>query len=182
MSKTPSSSSTGKPTEPRKRRWLWPVLIVSLSLNLLFIGLVAGRMLTQDDRGGRQRIFTGAIEKLMQDLPEAKRLHAGELLKKHRETVKTARRDLREARRNAREAVLTEPFDEAKVSAALARFREIRSVSHQSMHDMMLGLMKELNLEERKKLLSYIREGFRKRRGRWRRGESSTAEEKSESR
>jgi uncharacterized membrane protein len=159
-----ASAPGGQPDKRRAPRWLWVVLILSLALNLLVIGIVAGSWWRHGGpRDHRDRIFTGAIERLMKDLPEAKRQHARDLLERHRQAVSPIRGELREARKNAKEAVLTEPYDEAKVKAALARFREIRLSQHQSMHDMMLGLLKDLTLKERKQLLDHIREGFRKR-------------------
>ncbi|MFQ5625389.1 MAG: periplasmic heavy metal sensor [Methyloligellaceae bacterium] len=156
----------------KKRRWLWPLLIISLGLNLLFVGLVAGRIWTHGYGGhpaARNRILTGAVERLMKDLPEAKRQHARELLRRHRESVKPVRQQIRKARRAAKDAVLTEPYDEAKVAKALALFREIRTGQHQSIHGMMMALMMDLSLEERKQLLDHIRAGFRHHRRRWRR-------------
>lgn len=158
-----------KASEPGKRRWLWPVLIVSLGFNLLFVGLVAGRMWTHGGGpGARHRIFTGAVESLMKDLPDAKRQRAGELLKTHRSTVRQLRKQIREHRRVAKDAVLTEPYDEVKVGEAFARFREIRTGQHQSMHTMLGELLKGLTLKEREQLLNHIRAGFRRRWGRHR--------------
>lgn len=148
----------------KRRRWIWIVLIASLALNLLFVGFVAGSWWRHGGPGGRHQIITGSVEKLMQDLPPAKREHASALLKQHRETVKPARQQIKEAKKAAKEALLTEPYDEEKVKAALSRFREIRSLRHESQHNMLLGLLKELNLEEREKLLNNIRAGFRARR------------------
>jgi uncharacterized membrane protein len=103
----------------------------------------------------------------MKDLPDAKRQNAGELLKRHRETVRLLRKQIREHRRVAKDAVLTDPYDEAKVASAFARFRELRTGQHHSMHTMMMELLKGLTLKEREELLNHIRASFRKRwRGR----------------
>ena len=91
--------------------------------------------------------------------------HAGELLKRHRSRVSQLRKQLRQHRRTAKAAILTDPYDEAKVADTLARFRELRTGQHQSMHTMMMGLMKDLTLKEREQLLNYIRAGFRHRWG-----------------
>jgi uncharacterized membrane protein len=163
-----------KPAGTGRWRWLWVVLIFSLALNLLFVGLVAGNWwMHGGPRNARYHVLTGAVEKLMQDLPDAKRKQAAELLEQHRQNVSTLRQQLRDTRKSAKDAVLTEPYDEEKVAAALSRFREIRTGQHQSMHTMMLGLMKNLSLEERKQLLAHIRAGFRQRGGRWRRSGDS---------
>ena len=166
-----------KPDGSGKRRWLWPLLIVSLALNLLFVGVVVGRIWIHGGRPvAHERIFTGAIERLMKDLPEAKRQTASELLAHHREQVRTLRKQIRDARSAARDAVLSEPYDEDRVAKALARFREIRAGQHQSMHDMIMALLKGLSLEERKQLLHHIRAGFRHHRGRWRHSDKARSE------
>lgn len=113
--------------------------------------------------GARHRIFTGAVEKLMKDLPEEKRQQAGELLKRHRTTVRKIRKQIRQQRRVTKDAVLTDPYDETKVAEALARFRQLSTGQHQSMHTMMTGLLKDLTLNEREQLLKHIRAGFRHR-------------------
>lgn len=150
----------------RKRRWVWPVLIVSFALNLLFVGLMAGSWWRHDGpRGGRHQVFVGAVERLMKDLPEAKRNRARQILDEHRGKLRPDRGAMKEARETAKEAVLTEPYNEQKVVNALSRFRELRNNQHEARHVMILALMKELNLEERQQLLDHIRAGFR---ARWR--------------
>ena len=169
MSAASQQDNTAK--APKKRRWLWPLLIISLGFNLLFVGLVAGRIWTHGyggHDGARYRIFTGAVEQLMKILPDAKRQRASELLKRHRATVRELTKQNLEERRAAETAVLTDPYDEAKVAEVLARFREIRNKQHKSMHTMMIGLLKNLTLKERQELLNNIHAGFRHRRRHWR--------------
>lgn len=149
---------------PRTRRWVWPLLIISLALNLLFVGLMAGSLWRHGGPGGRHKVFTGAVEKLMKELPEEKRTIAANLLDQHREGLRPVRQQLREARKAAKEAVVTEPFDKQKAESALSRFREIKTSQHESMHTMIMGLLTELNLEERNKLLENIQAGFKARR------------------
>lgn len=151
---------------PRGRRWVLPLLIVSLGLNLLFVGLVAGRMWAHLDgpRGEPHRIVTRAVKKFSGELPEAKKKRADELLQRQRERNKAVKAELRKARKEAREAALATTYDEEKLAAALARFREIRTGQHEAMHEMVLDLLKDLSLEERKILMRYIRAEFRPHR------------------
>ena len=174
MTTKPGHAGSGADT-PKRRRWVLPVLVVSLALNLLFVGLIAGSWWRHGPSASRDRIITGAVERLMQDLPEDKRSHAAQLLKQHRESVRPVREQLRDARAAAKEAVHADPYTEVKIQAALARFRDIRTSQHESMHAMVMDLMKQLTLEERKELLNLIQAGFRSRwrHHRWslRRGE-----------
>ena len=162
---------------PKKRRWLRPLLIVSLGLNLLFVGLVAGRIWNhgfERRAAAHSQVVTGAIEKLIEDIPEAKRLRARELLKRHRAAIGPLRGELREARNKVRDAALADPYNEEKLAEALGRLRELRSGMHQSLHRTMMGLMKDLTLKERQKLVKNIRAGFKnRRRGHWRRAKST---------
>jgi len=103
----------------KKRRWLWPLLIISLGLNLLFVGLVA---------------------------------------------VGPLRKQIREARRTAEAALLADTYNEEKVAQALGQLRTIKIGMHQSMHTMMMGLLKDLTLMERRELVKQIHAGFRHRR------------------
>ncbi len=155
----------------KKRRWLWPLLIISLGLNLLFVGLVAGRIWSHG-YGGRamapNRIFTGAIEKLMNNLPDAKRRRATGILKRHRATVRPLRKQIREARRAAEAVILADTYNEERVAQALGQLRTIEIGKHQSMHTMMMDLLKDLTLNERRELVKLIHAGFRHRRRPWR--------------
>lgn len=151
---------------PPKRRWIWPVLVVSLGLNLLFIGLVAGRMWARIDGppGAPHRILGQAVENFSVELPDTKKQRANALLEKQREGSRALKRQLREARREAKDAALAVTYDEKKLAEALTRLREIRNSQHQAMHEMVLELLKDLTLEERKVLLRYVRAAFRPHR------------------
>jgi len=159
----------------KKRRWLWPLLIISLGLNLLFVGLVAGRIWTHNFGGhhaARNHILAGAVESVIKDLPEAKRQDASALLERYRASVEPLRKQIREARRAAKSAVLAEPYDAEKVAQALGRLRDIKTGMHHSLHSMMMGIMKDLTLKQRQEMVNRIRAGFKHHhRGHWRRPE-----------
>ncbi|MEM8743300.1 MAG: periplasmic heavy metal sensor [Pseudomonadota bacterium] len=158
-----NENDTSQATPPRWRRWIWPVLVVSLGLNLLFVGLVAGRMWARLDGppGAPHRIVTRAVEQFSGELPATKKERANALLQKQRDGNKALRRQLRQARRAAKEAALATTYDEKKLADALTRLREVRTSQHQAMHAMVLELLKDLSLEERKVLLKYIQKAFR---------------------
>lgn len=163
---------------PRRSRWLWVALTFSLALNLLFVGLLAGSWWLRGEPVKRYQVFTGAIERLMQDLPPAKQETARSVLEQYRSGIKSRRESVRAARRNAKAAVLAEDYDESRLVDEMVRLRNLRSEEHEATHKMFLGLLKELNVEERKKLLEYVRAGFKKRwRGKRRRRNSSSSEQ-----
>lgn len=176
-----AENSGGTPGNGRGRRWLWPVLTVSLALNLLFVGLMAGSWWRHGGpKGGRNQVFVGAIEQLMPELTQEKKDHAAQLIEQYHAAMKSFRGDLKSARDGARDAILIDPYDEEKVTVALARFREIRNGQHEARHTMFLELMKELSLKERQQLLDNIRAGFRARWGD-RKSRKSAQDEKAKS-
>ncbi len=176
MSSADQQGNTAK--APNKRRWLKPLLIISLGFNLLFAGLVAGRIWMHGyggHSGGRNHIFTGAVEELMKTLPDDKRARAGALLKRHRSTVRELRKQNKIVRKAAEATVLSDPYDETRFAGVLARFREISNGQHQSMHTMMMNVLQGSTLKERQELLKQIHAGFRHRNRHWRRyGERSS--------
>ncbi|MDA7947714.1 MAG: periplasmic heavy metal sensor [Hyphomicrobiaceae bacterium] len=163
---TANGNDASRAGTPRRRRWIWLVLIVSVGLNLLFVGLVAGRMWARLDGppGAPHRIVTRAVEKFSAKLPASKKQRANSLLKKQREDNRSLRREFREARRAAKEAALATTYDEKRLADALARLRDVRTSQYQAMHAMVLELLKDLTLEERKILLRYIQKASRPHR------------------
>ncbi len=164
MTANENDKSSGQ--APRRRRWLWPVLIVSLGLNLLFVGLIAGRMWARIDGppGAPHRILGRAVENFSVELPDTKKQRANALLEKQREDGRALKQQLRQARREAKDAALAVTYDEQKLAAALTRLRDIRNSQHEAMHAMVVELLKDLTLEERKVLLRYVRAAFRPHR------------------
>lgn len=114
---------------PKKRRWLMPVLFVSLAANLLVAGVLAGAMLSPDGpRNERQdRQARGIVgEPFIRALPrEERRALFGEA-RQNRERIRESRNTLRQ-RFNAFLIVLrTDPFD---AEAAARLFGEQRQAA-----------------------------------------------------
>lgn len=117
-----TDTTPSPPPPPMKRSLRW-LLILSLGLNLLVAGVVAGG-LVRGGFGGRPPAVELALGPFARALsPEDRRAIAGDLL---------GRADLRDMRRSAREAdvaalaaaLRADPFDPAAVSAALAAQRD----------------------------------------------------------
>lgn len=151
MSET-QTPQDGAPAE-RKRRWPKVLLIVSLALNLLVIGGVAGAALTfkKGGFGGpRHAAFARAVHDLIGQLPEDRRKATEQLVSEHRAKVRSIRAKMREARRTAVHEFRSESYDEARFKAALESLHDTRSDMHHAMAALMVKLGKALTVEERR--------------------------------
>ncbi|MEO0912160.1 MAG: periplasmic heavy metal sensor [Pseudomonadota bacterium] len=108
---------------PVRRRWMRILLIMSLSVNLLFLGLLAGAAWTGPGAprltgpGGEFRVMERALPK------EAREALMADMWR-DRQAFHGKRRELGEIRREMIETLRTEPFDRAAMEALLARQRE----------------------------------------------------------
>ena len=113
-------------------RWVKIALVVSLALNLLVVGLIAGAMIRHDreERGERDRArvetprdfvrspFLGALE------PDERRAVGRELMAAEG-SIRENRAELRARFERLLEAIRAEPFDRAAVEAVLDEQRAV---------------------------------------------------------
>lgn len=172
MSETGQPQAGGGPT--RKRRWLGALLVVSLALNLLFFGLVAGAIWSKRQGGWvgpRHHAFATAMRRVMKELPEDRRKVAEEIVTRHRAKVRPLRRQVRQARHAAVEGLEADTFDAAAFAERLERLQSAEATMRKAMAGMAMELMKTLTPEERRLFVQTVkRERFRGR-GRPRGGE-----------
>lgn len=105
----------------RPRPWL---LIVSLMINLLVLGAVAGALLSPHHgrHGSHYGERKGPLTRFVETLSAPRSEELGKVLDPHRAALETARRDVREARRAVMEAAVRDPFDRPALDAALAGY------------------------------------------------------------
>lgn len=155
------------------RRWLKPLLIISLALNLLFMGLIAGAIWKHRYRGERvakHKAFEATIEQIMTELPAAKRQTAESVLAKLRSEIIPRAAGKRKAITSVVGALKAEPYDEKALADALAGLRQLRSDVQLGMHTLSLELVRDMTLKERQRLLEIFRSkrhpgGRRRHRG-----------------
>lgn len=147
--KTPAAS-------PKKWRWGRIALIVSLALNLLFVGAIGGSMWAMWAGywgGPRHHAFAGAIHHLMKTLPEERRQIARDVLRRHRAEIRPLRRQVRTSRRAAARVMRQEPFDEASFRSALGAMQKAELDIRQAVGEIAVDLGKTLTQDERRELL-----------------------------
>jgi len=131
-------------SELKKTPWAL-LFLISLGLNLFLGGmLVAGRM---HRGGGREAPPEGMNAIAAPFKPQAQRIW-----KERRGEMQDKKRKVQEARARAAEAVVAEPYDAARASAALADLRAAQSDAQRVMHEGMLELAKEMPKSERARL------------------------------
>ncbi len=158
-----------------KRRLVKPVLIISLALNLLFVGLIAGTL--WKFRHGKTRIskhkaFEATIEQIMTELPESNRGAAEAVLARLRSEVFPRAAGRREVVATVVKALKADPYSEENLASALADLRQLRSDVQLGLHTLSLELVRDMTVKERHRILEIFRSKRHRRRGGGRRGDS----------
>jgi len=162
------SDSDTAVAKPKSRRWLWVALIISLALNLLFIGVTAGAFLMGGPWGPpRHRIMAAAMNEVVQSMPDERRKAARELLGRVRPEIRSLRRQVRKARRATVRAFRSDPFDEAAFKQAANGLETAETNLREAKTAVAIQLGQYLTAEERRQFLRTVMQKWRE--GRWKR-------------
>lgn len=155
-----------------KNKILLSGLLVSIAINLFFIGGIAYRVANfQGERSGRP--LPPNVGWVVRDLDESRRTELEPQLRASFEEINPIRREMIEAQRQVNSLMSAQPFDAAALDAAFAALREAniryQSLSHEQTSEL-FGLLTE---EERLAALEFVqrrgprdgRDGFRGRDG-----------------
>jgi uncharacterized membrane protein len=146
------------PPDSGKKRLKY-ALIASLALNLLILGAVAGTMYTFHKHGrpppGAREDF--GLMGLSRDFPSDRRKAFRKELKADREKLRPLVEEANVARREAADALAAEPFDRAKLEAAIVKVMDRERAVRQSAVTVFLGHAETLTPDERKKLADWWR-------------------------
>lgn len=154
------TQADGNESAAPRRRWTRIALLISVALNVLFLGVVvgAGWMHWQDDGRARSFSFSRGVEKLIKDMPADRKPIAQSALDRYRNDVRPRWREVGEARRAAFEALRAEPFNEDQAKAALDRLDTLRESQRELMGTITFDLMRQLTPEERRTFLQALRQ------------------------
>jgi uncharacterized membrane protein len=150
-------------------------LMVSLALNVLIIGAVAGAFLMGRHHHGRGHWHKGGpLAGFARTLPDER----GDVLRQQIESNQTKLEPLRKeenaARDEARSVLMTEPFDIEKFKAALARKADADAREKRARMEQFAEMVATLTPEERRQLHAWF-EKRHKRRDRDRSGADEDA-------
>ncbi len=152
MSQTDPAATGGAPQKGFKR-WLWTLLIVSVAVNLLVIGALAGAFWHRGHRGHgawEDHRQTFGIVRFARSLPADRRDVLEGIVKGSRSAFRDQRKQARAARRAARDLLAAEPFDAEAFSSAVNDVVVARSTSHKFAADLLTQAVGAMTAEERK--------------------------------
>jgi uncharacterized membrane protein len=136
-------------------RTLRLALLASLAVNLLGIGLIVGTILS-----GPQQLSRGGefgLKSFSFTLPEERGKMMRADFQAYKPAVSELRKSARAARNEAIEVLAAEPYDQAKLSAALARLNAAESQGRQRISEFFLAAASKLTPEERVALSNWWR-------------------------
>lgn len=156
-------------TEAKKKtgRGRQILLVLSLGLNLLIVGLVAGAVLKDGPRHGRDGRFAEirslGLGPVGWALEREDRREILSRLGEHREELQAGRGELLQVTRDLAEAVRQEPFDRAGVEAALAAQRERVSGLQTFGHELLIEQLESMDSEARANFAEALEESLSRR-------------------
>ena len=145
-----------------KFRWLAVALTVSLLINLVLVGFMAGRYSAGELRRPAFDPMLG-MRGAAGFLSEERRAELKPQLHQFRSAGPSLKR-LRGTQRTLYDAVTADPFERERLASALADFRGNLIASQQASHAAFVDFVESLTPQERKRMLEKMRE--RLRRGR----------------
>jgi uncharacterized membrane protein len=144
-------------SSPRAPRWLMPVLIGSLALNLIVIGAVGSVLWRGTESYGAplgRRVVPNIVGYAV-TLPPERVNELEELTKEEWQKVRPLRRALLEARDASNKALTAAPFDQGRYFAAQARLVEADKASREAAFKLHSAIAIHLTPEERQGFLRW---------------------------
>jgi uncharacterized membrane protein len=149
MSETPQTPPPGGTAKPRAGRGIKIALAVSLALNLLVVGLVAGAVLNRPGPGDAPAIRTLGLGPFALALPREARDDIRHRIEGDLEDVRRDRAEIGQSLLALRRALLAEPFDREAAARALGRSREAAAALQAQGHGALLDTLEDMTLDER---------------------------------
>ena len=125
------------------------ILIVSLAVNLMFIGGAIGFVI-REAPGPR---FPSHLGSLLENVDPEKREQMRQRFKEFREESRPLHREMRREQRALAKVILTEPFDKAAAREAFTKTRETRLAVQTHMFEQILEVMVDLDRRQRAELM-----------------------------
>ncbi len=126
------------------------VLVCSISLNLLIVGAIIGRVAFHSFMG------PPPLNWMMKDLDEETRDRMRTNFKDRASIVAPLRKEIRAAREEFKALLKEKELDEKASRAALARLREASMQYTSTLHEQMVSMLKDLEPEQRMRVSRFM--------------------------
>jgi uncharacterized membrane protein len=126
-------------------------LLVSVSLNLLVGGILAGRLQHSPPAGTESRAGR-LIERMAAVLPSDDGRILRTVYHTHQAGIGKFTADLRAARDEVRQVLRAEPFDQRALQTAFAQVRERRQAMHEAIHEVVAEAAPQFSPQGRRTL------------------------------
>ncbi len=148
-------------------RWLKPALLVSVALNLLIIGVIAGFMIRHYKRSGGHSYRANTMLGFARALPAERRLALRPILDEIRRSLRPLRHQYKQTRRAVRQAVLAAPFESKVYETAVAKRLQALVELRKARNTLFVQLNEKLSAGERKDYVEWLRQRqYNRRHGR----------------
>lgn len=138
---------------PARPGYLYPALIASLALNLLFVGLFAAAAWHHYEKS--QPTNDHGLLGFVKQLPENRQDAVRNEITGARAAMRDLRANVRKSWTDANAMLTEEPFDKAKFVETLAKLRETENVYKTALNNALAETAASLSPEERKILQSW---------------------------
>lgn len=155
MSETPS----------KRRRWMMPVMLLSLAINLLIVGIVVGWVLSTDGPSGERR-DAGAVrglvgEPFVRALPREDRRALLRRALENKEKLRENREALSHRLGDFLDALEAETFDPERIRSLLSEQRNAAIHRQEIGEDFLIERLSTMTQSERITYAEKLREQFR---------------------
>lgn len=154
------TDQSSAPARRRCPRWLWILLVVSVSLNLVAVGMIGGRYLRKMDRDPELGRWQARIVRM---LPEERQAMGREIMLGRKAELGEIRNSLMASNRQVWAALRADPFEPAAFQAALDARRAAMAQRFGLLHMQMVEITEKLTASER----AEIAEKMEERSKRW---------------
>ncbi|HZT47115.1 MAG TPA: periplasmic heavy metal sensor [Hyphomicrobiaceae bacterium] len=134
----------------RTPRWVLGLMFVSLALNLVVVGAIAGAAWRFRGPPPWANAVTPNLLGYASTLAPERRRELWQLIAEERQHVRPFRREVRAAREKTIEALVAEPFDRETFLAAQARQAETENRARAAVQQLYVKIAEQLTPEERR--------------------------------
>ena len=142
--------------------WLKLLLIVSLALNVAVIGMIGGTAMRGGEKTANEPGLDRRQSRILRMVPEARRDAARAILIARSDEYAAAQAALKQAQMDLIDALRSDPYDRARVSAALEARREASGTVWGIGYEQLEQIAADLNGAERSELADRLEERTRR--------------------